>query len=49
MINYQALRTMYQQWCDGNPNYAVRWVIFARMASKDQGVGFETMKQELKN
>ena len=48
MIDYQALRGMYQQWCAGNPEYATRWVIFARMASKCQGMDFQTMKQELK-
>ena len=49
MVDYQALRIMYQQWCAGTSDYATRWTIFAKMASKQQGVDFETMKQELKN
>ena len=48
MIDQRSLRVMYQQWCAGNPEYAARWIIFAKMASKNQGVSFETMKQELK-
>lgn len=48
MIDQQALRCMYQQWVAGNPEYVFRWMIFAKMAAKHQGVDFETMKHELK-
>lgn len=48
MIDYQSLRCMYQQWIAGNPEYASRWPIFVKMAAKQQGIDFETMKHELK-
>ena len=48
MIDYQSLRCMYQQWIAGNPEYASRWPMFVKMAAKQQGIDFETMKHELK-
>ena len=48
MADQKFLFTMYQQWCAGNADYNTRWDVFVKMASKNQGVDFETMKPELK-
>ena len=48
MADQKFLFTMYQQWCAGNADYNTRWDDFVKMASKNQGVDFETMKPELK-
>jgi hypothetical protein len=47
MIDYRTIQTIYQQWCNGQHNAAVRWLDFVEMAAKFAGVAQKDMAEAL--
>jgi hypothetical protein len=48
MFNERWLQTVYQQWMQGQEEYAWRWAEFVRLAASINSTTIEVMEEELK-
>jgi hypothetical protein len=46
-MDTRLLQTMYQQWCQGKEDAAIRYIDFIEMASKQLGVAQDQLMREL--
>jgi hypothetical protein len=47
MADLRFLKTVYQQWCDGQTNPGHRWLDFVKMASRVTGTPQDQLMREL--